>query len=97
MYPAIFQRSYLDLTSAIVTIHQSGLLPTWHICQTSPGLLERIVTRLAPDQIIPYAHILESYDHCQGNIREALREFYDLVGCEQYPRYYRVRSAGILQ
>ncbi len=90
-------RVFSEERGLIVTIHQPGLLPTWHTCQTSPGVLERIVTRLVPDQIIPYAHILESYDHCQGNIRESLREFYDLIGCEQYPRCYRVRSASILQ
>ncbi len=64
----------------IVTTHQPGLLPTWHECRPSPALLERIVTHLVPDRVIPKAQIDDLYDHCQGNIRDALRQLYDLVG-----------------
>jgi len=61
----------------IVTTHRPGLLPTWHECRTSLALLERIVTHLVPDRVIPHAHIRELYRYCQGNIRDALRELYD--------------------
>lgn len=64
----------------IATTHQPGLLPTWHECRPSPALLERIVTRLVPDQVIPNAQINDLYSLCQGNIRDALRQLYDLVG-----------------
>ena len=64
----------------IVTTHQPGLLATWHECRPSPALLERIVTRLAPDHVIPKAQFNDLYDRCQGNIRDALRQLYDLVG-----------------
>ena len=78
---ALKRRVFREKRGLVVTTHQPGLLGTWYECRTSPALLERIVSRLAPDDFIPYARILESYDRCQGNIRQALRELYDLVGC----------------
>lgn len=66
----------------VVTTHRPGLLPTWYECLTSLALFERIVDHLNPDQSIHPEHIRESYDRWQGNIRDALRELYDLVSIE---------------
>jgi len=74
------RRVFSNKRGLIVTTHQPGLLPTWHECRPSPALLERIVTHLAPDQGIPSTQINDLYDYCQGNIRDALRQLYDLVG-----------------
>jgi hypothetical protein len=76
------RRIFSEKRGLIVTTHQPGLLPTWHECHTSPVLLKRIVNHLVPDQVIPHARIQEFYNHCQGNIRDALRELYDLVGID---------------
>ncbi|UCE48496.1 MAG: hypothetical protein JSW47_23250, partial [Phycisphaerales bacterium] len=73
------RRVFCQKRGLIVTTHRPGLLPTWHECRTSPVLLERIVTHLVPDRAIPHACIRELYHHCRGNIRDALRELYDLV------------------
>jgi adenylate kinase family enzyme len=74
------RRVFREKCGLVVTTHQPGLLDTWYECQTSPVLLERIVARLVRDQVIARERIQESYDRCQGNIRQALRELYDLVG-----------------
>lgn len=63
----------------VVTTHRPGLLPTWHTCQTSPGLLQQIVKKLTPEHALPHPVIEELYQHHQGNIRNALRHLYDLA------------------
>ena len=73
------RRVFSSKRGLVVTTHKPGLLPTWHECRPSPAVLERIVTHLAPDQIIPKAQIYDLYDRCQGNVRDALRQLYDLV------------------
>ena len=74
------RRVFSTQRGLIVTTHRPGLIPTWHECRTSPVLLEQIVTRLVPDRSIPKARIWKLYHHCRGNIRDALRELYDLAG-----------------
>lgn len=76
------RRVFSSKHGLVVTTHEPGLLPTWHECRPSPAVLERIVTHLAPDRVIPKAQINDLYDHCQGNIRNALRQLYDLVASQ---------------
>jgi len=53
------------------------LLPTLIECTTSPALLDRIVHRLAPDtDAVRTPNDLFARHH--GNLREALRELYDV-------------------
>ena len=61
----------------LITSHRPGLLPTLIECTTSPELLDRIVRRLAP----PTGGLRAPTDlfaRHQGNLREALRELYDV-------------------
>ena len=61
----------------LITSHRSGLLPTLIECATSPELLDRIVSRLAPpadDLRMPE----DLFARHQGNVREALRERNDV-------------------
>lgn len=61
----------------VITSHRPGLLPTLMQCETSPELLEEIVR----DLIGPEADGLPIHDlfaRHGGNVREALREMYDV-------------------
>jgi hypothetical protein len=63
----------------LVTTHQPGRLTTLIECTTSVGLLHRIMRRLAPaaaPPAVPRADELFVRHH--GNIRDALRELYDI-------------------
>ena len=64
----------------IITTHRAGRLPTLWECRTSPELLARIASRLlgADSQTVrPRAELL--FKARCGNLREALREWYDLM------------------
>jgi hypothetical protein len=63
----------------VVTSHRRGLLPTLIECSTTPTLLKDIINDLVPrGRTIP-AEFLESlYQRHEGNLRDCLRELYDL-------------------
>jgi hypothetical protein len=58
----------------IITSHRPGLLPTLYECHTSPGLLAEIVAELAGEGM----ETGELFDRHGGNVRDALRELYDV-------------------
>jgi hypothetical protein len=62
----------------IVTTHRPGRLPTLIVCRTSPALLDRIVRRLAPDELTAAPPVAELFARHGGNVRDALRELYDV-------------------
>jgi hypothetical protein len=67
----------------VVTTHKPGLLPTWHQCRPSPDILQGIANQLlARSPRLTRPHIEELFHAHQGNIREALRQLYDLAGTE---------------
>lgn len=69
----------------IVTTHKPGRLTTLIECATSVGLLHRIMQRLAPaaaPPAVPRADELFVRHH--GNIREALRELYDVYAAARF-------------
>jgi hypothetical protein len=69
----------------LVTSHRPGLLPTLIECTTSPALLDRIVSRLAP-QTGRERTPKDLFARHQGNLREALRELYDVYAAwSDYP------------
>jgi hypothetical protein len=61
----------------LITSHRPGLLPTLIECTTSPELLDRIVSRLAP-QTESLRTPKDLFARHQGNLRDALRELYDV-------------------
>jgi hypothetical protein len=62
----------------IVTSHTRGRLPLLIECTTSSDLLERIVRRLSPEPAAGAATAAELFRRHHGNLREALRELYDV-------------------
>ncbi len=63
----------------LITSHRSGLLPTLLDCGTTPELLAEIVSDLLGG--VPEVHRAEAgrlHRKHHGNLREALRELYDL-------------------
>lgn len=58
----------------IITSHRPGLLPTLHECRTTPGLLAEIVGELAGEGVATG----DLFARHGGNVRDALREMYDL-------------------
>ena len=64
----------------IITTHRAGRLPTLWECRTSPALLAGIATDLLG---VESGTILERaerlFEKYHGNLREALREWYDLA------------------
>ncbi len=64
----------------IITTHRPGRLPTLWECRTSPDLLARIAAGLlgAPREVVQ-AQARTLYAKHRGNVRDALREWYDLA------------------
>ena len=63
----------------VITTHTPGLLPTLITCETTPGLLGGIVLDLLgseADGLRPTPE--ELFDRHRGNLRDALRQLYDL-------------------
>jgi hypothetical protein len=64
----------------IITRHTPGRLPTLHQCCTSVDLLEDIIDELLADSMPDLRDRAEALFHKhQGNLREALRDCYDLL------------------
>lgn len=63
----------------VITSHRAGLLPTFHECRTTPELLEGIVRDLlGPEAETVDPGPAELWQRHRGNVRDALRELYDV-------------------
>lgn len=63
----------------LVTTHRRGMLPILVECSTSPELFESIVREiLEPGDALPGVSLQQLFEKHGGNIRDALRELYDL-------------------
>ena len=64
----------------IITRHTPGRLPTLHQCGTSVELLEEIIDELVDGSLFALGDRAEMLFHKhRGNLREALRDCYDLL------------------
>jgi Cdc6-like AAA superfamily ATPase len=71
----------------VITTHRPGRLPTLIDCATTPELLHTIVAELLPETRDAHAEALQQlFRHHQGNIRNCLRELYDVYACERKAR-----------
>ncbi len=63
----------------VITSHRPGMLPTLIECATTPTLLMEIVTALHPQGSGIPADLLDAlYKRHHGNLRDCLRDLYDL-------------------
>ena len=82
--PMSFRRVAAATRSApvlVVSRHRAGRLPVLHRCGTSAALLAEIVAELAPEDssaLLPL--VPELFRRHRGNLRECLRELYDVCG-----------------
>ncbi|UCD49950.1 MAG: hypothetical protein JSW27_20775 [Phycisphaerales bacterium] len=68
----------------VITTHRPGRMPTLIRCTTTPELLTDIVDRLLPPgQTMDAAVLRRLYHHYRGNIRNCLRELYDLCAADR--------------
>jgi hypothetical protein len=70
----------------IVTTHKHGRLATLIECTTSIGLLHRIIERLAPGGLVTAPPAAELFARHRGNLRDALRELYDVYAAASEAR-----------
>jgi hypothetical protein len=78
----------------IVTSHARGRLPLLIECTTTADLLERIVRRLSPALTAGAPPAGELFLRHRGNLREALRELYDLHAVDPSPSALTRGSRG---
>lgn len=74
-----FKAKSRQAAGLIITTHRPGRLPTLLECVTHPALLEEIVRALTPGgahEMRPPA--VELFHRHKGNLRNALRQLYDL-------------------
>jgi len=62
----------------LITAHSKGMLPTLKECTTSPELLEEIISELLGERALSTDRSRELFQKHHGNIRQALRELYDV-------------------
>jgi hypothetical protein len=72
-----FLRNARRARGLVITSHRPGLLPTLVECETSVPLLRGIVEELHPGGVAGAA-VETLFDRHRGNVREALREMYDV-------------------
>jgi len=63
----------------VITSHRPGMLPTLKECVTCPELLNEIITELlGAEPVTTHVAAIALYQEHNGNLRDALREMYDL-------------------
>lgn len=73
-----------EAAGLVITSHRPGLLPTLLECSTTPRLLREIVNTLQSRHgPVPTELLEELYAQHQGNIRDCLRDLYDLFACDR--------------
>lgn len=78
-WPALKRGIVRKAAGLIITAHKPGLMPTLIECQTTPVLFRQIVAEVVgSEKVVRPALLDEVYQRHNGNIREALRELYDL-------------------
>ena len=76
-----FKRGTKKSGGLIVTAHRAGLLPTLKECRTTPEVLSEILEKLA-DTPAAETDVRLLYNRHKGNLREALREMYDIYSAK---------------
>jgi hypothetical protein len=78
----------------IITTHRPGRLTTLVDCATSADLLDRIIERLVPERLADAPSAAELFTRHRGNLRDALRELYDLYARESRLKACQIARTG---
>jgi hypothetical protein len=79
-----FERRTRGAGGLIITTHRPGRLPTLLTCDTTPSLLGDVVQELLPNApALSVATTRDLFFRHGGNLREALRELYDVYAQQQ--------------
>lgn len=83
-WPALKRGVLRKAAGLIVTAHKPGLMPTLIECTTTPDLFRRIVSEITDGacEFNP-SQLDQIYHRHNGNIRNALRELYDIFAEDQ--------------
>lgn len=78
-WPILKRKILKKAKGLVITAHSPGKLPTLTECKTTPALFRQITADLLNGREIPPKELLDQiYHRCQGNIRIALRQLYDI-------------------
>ena len=80
-----FLRAARPAAGVLLTAHRQGILPTLCECPSSSQLLHSLILQLAPDWNQNENFSVALFHRHDGNLRDALRELYDLRAREQSP------------
>jgi len=72
------QRRARRAAGLLITVHEPGRLPTLWESRTSPGLLADLAAELVGPAEAATLPLAELFERHRGNLRDALRELYDL-------------------
>jgi hypothetical protein len=73
-----FKRRSRNAGGLVITSHRPGMLPTVKECATSPELLDEIINELLDEAVTTRDAAVALHQKHNGNLRDALREMYDL-------------------
>ena len=76
----LLRRAARSAGGLVITSHRAEMLPVLFRCRTTPELLRELVEVLAP----PAESIEELFARHRGNLRNALRELYDICAGISY-------------
>jgi hypothetical protein len=70
----------------LLTAHRAGILPTLYECRSSSQLLQNLISQIAPQpqhsEKFSEGFTKELFARHHGNLRDALREMYDVCAQE---------------
>jgi hypothetical protein len=81
-----FNRRTKKAGGLVITSHRAARLPTLIECSTTPALLDEIVAELLGGESAALRQVTRTlFDKHQGNLRDALRELYDIFAAADAP------------
>jgi len=80
-----FKRRSSRFAGLLITTHRPGRLPTLLRTESSVRLLATIVRELVPDNTLSPLFLTALFRRHRGNLRDCLRELYDLWDSEALP------------
>ncbi len=70
-------RNSKHFAGLIISTHQTGRLPTLIECTPTVETFMQLVENLELAFDVPQSHLVKTFTHCKGNIRDCLRTLYD--------------------